>query len=120
MSQIVEFKNAMPNPYNPSVKDVPPDEVLELKKDLLIIDVRGKDEYHGELGHIPGSQLMTLGGLPNELNTLPKNKAIVFICRSGARSAQASEFAVSQGYTEVYNMKGGMMLWNQIGLETDK
>jgi rhodanese-related sulfurtransferase len=38
------------------------------------------------------------------------------VCRSGARSAQACQFLQQQGYSNVYNLRGGMMRWVQSGL----
>lgn len=88
---------------------------------LELIDVRRPDEFTGELGHIKGAKLITLGPeLESFIQGMDKNKETLFICRSGARSANATMFAQSLGHTKVYNMNGGMMLWNQLGLPTEK
>ncbi len=50
---------------------------------------------------------------------IPKDKTVVFICRSGGRSGNATAMAKDQGFANVYNMKGGMLLWNEMGLETE-
>jgi rhodanese-related sulfurtransferase len=114
------FKNYSPNPQFPEVVDVDPQDVLTHAAELVLIDVRRPDEYTGELGHVAGTTLLTLDQLPSQLQTLPKNKNIVFICRSGGRSAQAAAFALENGFNDVYNMKGGMLLWNEYGLTTEK
>jgi len=116
----MEFTSQTPNPQFPKVRDVDPKEVLSTKGQAALIDVRRPDEFTGELGHIPGAKLLTLDELPAKLETLPKDKPIVFVCRSGGRSAQASAFALDNGFTDVYNMKGGMLLWNEYGLKTEK
>lgn len=116
----MEFTKYTANPQFPEVLDVDPQEVLKNTANLALIDVRRPDEFTGELGHVPGSQLLTLDQLPGALGTLPKDKVIVFICRSGGRSAQATAFALENGFTDVYNMKGGMLLWNEYGLTTEK
>lgn len=83
-------------------------------KDFELIDVRGPDEFIGELGHIKGARLMTLGkDLDEYLQREDKHKKILFICRSGARSGKATEQALSLGFSRVYNMEGGMLLWNE-------
>lgn len=114
-----EFKTKIKNNDVPGVFDVTPQEVQQNSSQLLLVDVRRPDEYTGELGHIPGTQLIVLDTLPQHIENLPKDKTIVFVCRSGARSARATAFAHECGLPEVYNMKGGMILWNELKLETE-
>lgn len=88
-------------------------QVYENLKDLTLIDVRRPEEFNGEYGHIPGARLVTLG--PQLLEYLSKedrDKEIVFICRSGGRSGQATAMALQMGFTQVANMTGGMITWN--------
>ncbi len=97
---------------------------LELKN-FMLIDVRRPDEFNGELGHIDGAQLVTLGpDLDLFLNEKSKsgqfNQKILFICRSGVRSANATIKAMQLGFKEVYNMEGGMIAWNEKKFETSK
>ena len=114
------FKNKTPNPHFPTIADVTPQEILENSKELTLIDVREDSEYTGELGHAPGTSLINLSKIPQALATIPKEKTIVFLCRSGSRSAQAASFAKQQGVENVYNMVGGMLLWNQLQLPIEK
>lgn len=87
---------------------------------LTLIDVRRPDEFTGELGHIKGAILKTLGPeLESYLNTADKNQNILFICRSGGRSAAATASAQSLGFKNIYNMQGGMLYWNQMGFEKE-
>ena len=109
----MNFENKADNPLNPGVVDISPHDVLTNLADVVLVDVRGSDEYTGELGHIAGSSLITLDTLQENLDSIPKDKTVVFICRSGARSGRATALALENGFTEVYNMRGGMMLWNQ-------
>lgn len=113
------FKHKQANPYFPDVQDVFPQEVNDNASQLCLIDVREESEFFGELGHVPGSQLINLSSLPENLKELPKDKSIVFICRSGGRSAQASSFVQQHGFVNVYNMQGGMLMWNQLMLPVD-
>ncbi len=114
------FKNKSVNPHFTNVADVAPQEVFEHIPELTLIDVRENSEYVGELGHIKGTQLIVLSTIPQNLSSIPREKPIVFVCRSGARSAQAANFAKQQGFDAVYNMTGGMLLWNQMQLPTEK
>lgn len=115
----MDFKTKEHNPNFEEVFDVDPKEVCDNADQIAIIDVRRDEEYTGELGHIAGSRLVTLDTLQGEIHSLPKNKPIVFICRSGARSATAASLAISHGYTNVFNMKGGMIMWNEYGLDVE-
>ena len=82
-----------------------------------LIDVRMPDEYVGELGHIEGAELVTLGpDLEQFLLGAEKTQDLLFICKAGGRSARATAFAQSLGFTNVVNMAGGMLRWNQLGL----
>lgn len=115
-----EFKQKIPNPNFDHVIDVTAEEVNQNAAALTIIDVRQPEEYVGELGHIKNAQLIVLNQIPDLLKTVPLDKPIVFICRSGMRSAQASAYARAQGINNTYNMLGGMMQWNQLALPTEK
>jgi rhodanese-related sulfurtransferase len=115
----MEFKTKEQNPQVEDVYDVDPKEVSDHQENLELIDVRREDEYVGELGHIPGSRLVTLDTLNAHINSLSKTKTIVFVCRSGGRSASATAMALAHGFNNVYNMKGGMILWNEYGLDVE-
>lgn len=101
------------------IKEVTPQDVKHHLGDIRIIDVRTPEEFVGELGHIPGAQLVTLGpDLQRFLETNPqKDVWMVFVCRSGGRSGQATRLAQSLGYQNVMNMQGGMLAWNSLGYE---
>ena len=68
----------------------------------------------GNLGHLKGATLFTLGDIESRLGEIEeyKNKTMIVYCRSGARSARASEILASNGFTGVKNMTGGMLGWN--------
>lgn len=114
-----ELKSKSPNPDLPQVFDVSPQDVFKQMPNLELIDVRRPDEFTGELGHVPGSRLIVLDTLPDHLDEIPKNRTVIFICRSGARSARATAFALENGYTSVFNMKGGMIAWNEQKLNVE-
>ncbi|MEM7646073.1 MAG: rhodanese-like domain-containing protein [Pseudomonadota bacterium] len=119
MSNYTSFSTAETNPDLDIIEDVSPDEVNAKKESLTLIDVRGADEYVGELGHIADSKLITLDTLMDHIDDIPKDKTVVFVCRSGRRSANATAIAKDNGFESAFNMKGGMMLWNEMGLATE-
>jgi hydroxyacylglutathione hydrolase len=116
--KFTEFKSKSANPNIPGVDDITPDELREKKSQVRIIDVRRPDEWVGEFGHIEEAELITLNHLPDSIDNLPKDQTIVFVCRSGNRSAQAAAFAKENGFTNVFNMRGGMMEWTEKNFET--
>ena len=115
-SQKIPLKTAKNNPNFNHVFDVEPQEVFELKGQVKLVDVRRPDELTGELSHIEGVTHIVLDELGSRLSEIPKDETVIFVCRSGQRSASATDFAQSQGYKEVYNMLGGMIKWNELKL----
>ena len=115
---IIDPKTKIENLQYEGVFDVHPEEVLENISSLCLIDVRTPDEFTGPLGHIESSSLIVLDQLQQQLSKLPQDKTIIFICRSGNRSGQAALWAQKQGFQNVYNMKGGMLLWNDLEFKT--
>lgn len=89
------------------------DEVLDLynKKDpdYVFVDVRQPEEW--EEGTIPGAVKISLGELEDRLDELDKTKKYVMICRSGSRSNRASNILLENGFTDVSNLQGGMLAW---------
>jgi sulfur dioxygenase len=73
--------------------------------------VREPEEFNGPLGHIEGARLVPLGSLSQNLNALKSEKPIVVVCRSGARSAQATVILGKAGFAKVANLAGGMLRW---------
>ena len=78
-----------------------------------LIDVREPAEYGA--GHIPEAELLPMPGLLAGDVVLPQDRPLVFICRSGRRSAQVVYALQQRGYAAVYNVKGGMIAWSEAG-----
>ena len=117
--KLTSFESKEDNLHFEGVLDIEPKELADKVDQVLLIDVRQPEEFHGELGHIPGSKLIVLDTLFDHLSELPKNQTVVFICRSGSRSARAAAMALEEGHESVFNLKGGMILWNELHLETE-
>lgn len=90
---------------------------LRNNPDVLIIDVR--EDYEYAAGHIAGATLIPLGQLSSRLSEIPKDKTVVAVCRSGNRSGQATELLRQAGY-DAHNMAGGMISWEQAGLDIQR
>ncbi|MEZ5100314.1 MAG: rhodanese-like domain-containing protein [Thermoleophilia bacterium] len=100
------------------VPEIDPREVAELGASgaVLVLDVREPEEWAA--GRIAGATHLPLGELGARYQELPKDRRIVAVCRSGARSGQATSALNGAGY-DVVNMRGGMKAWQAAGLPID-
>lgn len=104
---------------NGTVPEITPQDLNNHLGQVTLIDVRRPDEFVGELSHIPGAELKTLGPeLDSFLRSHDKDDEVVFVCRSGARSGQATLQGRALGFSKCVNLQGGMLLWNQLNLST--
>ncbi len=89
-------------------------ERMDKGEQLNLIDVR--EEYEFDEFNI-GATLIPLGELPDRLEEIEawKDQEILIHCRSGARSGRAKEYLISEGYTNVRNVLGGMLAWQTAG-----
>lgn len=89
--------------------------VSQLKKQMengdgpVVVDVREPGEY--EVCAIEGARNIPLQELPQRLSEVPKDRPVVLHCKSGVRSARAWQILREQGYSEVYNLTGGILAW---------
>ncbi len=87
---------------------------------VLLLDVREESEYAAL--HAPQAKLIPLGDVSSRMKEIEayKDKPIVVVCRSGRRSAKAVSILKEAGFTQVSNVQGGMIAWEQAGLATIK
>lgn len=86
---------------------------LQDHPDVYLLDVREPDEYAA--GHIPGITLIPMGEVADRLSEIPTDREVIVTCRTGNRSAQVVDFLRQQGYTNVHNMEGGIVAWEEAG-----
>jgi sulfur dioxygenase len=91
--------------------ELQPDWLAENGAGVQVIDVREPEEFDGALGHIKGAKLISLGNLIKNISSIAKDRPVVVVCRSGARSAQATVLLRNAGYSKVANLAGGMLRW---------
>lgn len=108
------------------IKNITVEKAKELieKEDVFILDVRTPSEFNSS--HIEGAVLIPVtnsGGsylspdslLEARIDEVPEDKKILVYCRSGHRSVSASTILVNAGYSDVYNMQGGINAWIDAG-----
>ncbi|GAA5417319.1 sulfurtransferase Alvin_2599 [Paraliobacillus ryukyuensis] len=83
-------------------------EKLANNEKVNIIDVR--EDFEIEAGKIPQAKHIPLGEIEERTDELDKNEHYYMVCRSGARSANASAVLEEKGFN-VTNMTGGMLAW---------
>ena len=91
--------------------EVQPTWVEENLRAAQIVDVREPAEFEGPLGRLPGARLIPLGALEARAGELSRGEPVVTVCRSGARSAQASLILRKAGFERVANLAGGLLRW---------
>ena len=96
------------------------DEARELleKGDAVVIDVRREDEWRA--GHVKGAIHIPVDDLLNEIDRLPRDRKLLFICAQGIRSGLAAEMAAAMGFPEenLYNVEDGTPAWIEKGYPT--
>jgi rhodanese-related sulfurtransferase len=83
--------------------------------DLLLLDIRTDAEV--AQGVLPGAEHLPMHLIPLRMSEFPKDQDLVLYCRSGARSYHACAYLAQQGWTNVVNLRGGIISWARGGYE---
>ena len=104
------------------VNEVNAAEALNLinHKNALVLDVREDSEFKS--GHLLNAKWIPLGRLVDRIGELERyrEQPVVVVCRSGARSASACATLGKQGFTQAYNLSGGVIGWQKSNLPLEK
>lgn len=97
-----------------AIKNISPDELkamLDNGEDVLLVDVRMPWEL--DISRVDFSTDIVLDELPKRVDEIPKDKTVIFMCRSGARSMKACQYMAGQGWEEdkLLNLEGGILAW---------
>jgi rhodanese-related sulfurtransferase len=97
-----------------TVNNIGPSEVAKIvkEKNAILIDVRTPEEINE--GIIEGATVFVdykNANFASEIAKLDKSKTYIVYCRSGGRSAGASEMMIGQGFQSIYNLEGGITGW---------
>ena len=115
---------AIPAPPPPVIKDITPEEANSMTMFssfyTQFIDVRTPQEYAG--GHIGNAINIDFNSadFKEKINKLDKKARYIVYCRTGVRSAAASEVMAKLGFMDIYNMAGGVSAWEAAGLPIAK
>ena len=75
----------------------------------LLVDVR--EAWELDIARIPGALHVPMGDIPARLAELDRDRDLVILCRSGARSLSVVHFLEAQGYPSAANLRGGILAW---------
>lgn len=98
------------------VLEIEPDWVAEHLGEVHVLDVRQPPEMQESLGRIAGARFVPLDELTARLAEIPRDRPVVAVCHAGTRSAQATVILRNGGLARCANLRGGMLLWKQLGL----
>jgi rhodanese-related sulfurtransferase len=87
----------------------------KIDSDVLFVDVREKEELQEMAYAISNIVNIPLSQFEKRFSELPKDRELVMVCRRGRRSLIATEFLLSQGFSKVSNMHGGILGWIDAG-----
>lgn len=103
------------------MKEINPRDAQELvqKGDITIVDVRTPDEYRA--GHIAGSVNINIADptFLDKITAIPKEAICLVYCGSGGRSSRAAGTMTQQGFSDVYNLTGGITGWKRAGFSVE-
>jgi sulfur-carrier protein adenylyltransferase/sulfurtransferase len=105
-----QFCGARPDETVPTISVSELKRKMDAREDFHLIDVREPFEY--EIARIDGARLIPLGEVADRANELPRAQLFVVHCHSGKRSAQAVRLLQQRGFTNVYNLDGGIDAWS--------
>lgn len=80
------------------------------KEGVVFLDARERAEY--DVSHLPNAYWIGSSDFDgHRMATINKSDTVVLYCSVGYRSQQVGRELVDSGYTEVYNLKGGIFKW---------
>lgn len=101
-------------------------DLMDNSKELVVIDIRTKEEFTGPLGHVRGALNLDgmeldnrLAAADKQLDSL-KDTPIFVVCRTHNRSPRAARLLTKAGFSQVAIIKGGMINWNKQELPVGK
>lgn len=105
------FCGMTPPPNVPTLTVQELHEKRQKGEDHFLLDVREPDEY--ESARIEGSTLIPLGEVAARSSEIPRDRTVLVHCRSGMRSAKAVAALQEQGFTDIWNVAGGILAWSR-------
>ena len=90
-----------------------------IDKGAQVVDVRDAKELVQD-GALPGAKLAPLNSFLMNPRQYVQSDNVLFLCKVGQRSAIACEMAAAHGFSQIYNIEGGIEAWKRAGLPVDR
>ncbi|HPH88561.1 MAG TPA: molybdopterin-synthase adenylyltransferase MoeB [Chitinophagales bacterium] len=106
-----QFCGIVPDVINEKVKEITVQELkqkMDAKEDFQLIDVREKHEY--DFVNL-GAELIPLNSVLDNVEKFSRDKQVIVHCKGGVRSAKAIQALEEKGFTNLYNLKGGIVAY---------
>ena len=85
--------------------------MLNGDEDFILLDVRTENEFLvSKIADI--SYHIPMNDIPLRINELDGNKQIIVYCKSGKRSAKVCKYLNNNKFSNIYNLKGGILAWS--------
>ncbi len=116
--------SAAPAPVNQTIRTIPPAEAFALIEErghdpgFVIIDARRPDEFAG--GHIAGAVNIDSATFAERIKDLDPGVTYIIYCRTGGRTAGVRDMMRDAGFSEVYEIQGGISAWTSAGFPAVK
>lgn len=99
---------------------VPAEFVIELGREVQVIDVRDEAELDGPIGHVAGATWVPIERIDEVAGVLADDTPVVVVSNRGRRSARAALRLEELGMRFVASMRGGMVVWKGLGLDPSR
>ncbi|MBV1923062.1 MAG: rhodanese-like domain-containing protein [Flavobacteriaceae bacterium] len=120
---IISFQSCKDATHSPDqvseIELISPQQVYDAvhnEDSVQLVDVRTSEEFLES--HLKGAQniCVTRSDFKEKIKTLDKDKPVYLYCKIGGRSARAARILKEMGFKKVYDMDGGITLWNEKNL----
>ena len=116
LSAIRCWLTALKEPIFMNIKEITAETLADWQQrgeSFKLLDVRAHSEM--QQGMIPQGLSQPMAAIPGDMDKYDRDETIVVYCRSGVRSYQVCAFMQEQGFSNVINLRGGIIAWNTIG-----
>jgi len=87
--------------------------IIATMDDLFLLDVRTPQEY-AEV-RLAGARLIPIDNFTARIAEVPKDRPILVYCAVGSRSSRVADYLARSGYSDIYNLTGGIWAWQLRG-----
>ena len=105
--------SAPPRPHIPEITATELKDRFDAETVPTLVDVR--ESFERDIADLPevGQLRIPLAELATRVGEIPRDREVVFYCRSGARSGSVVQYLQAQGFESVVNLKGGVLAWRE-------